>query len=156
MCTIVDTSLMVLTGSSDRCVHTIQALPAELCGVVAEHSNWPVERVAVGIAETSEMSIEKRWTLLYKAGRKQVAEEGNSDDDNNCNGGAQLSRLRMRMGSVGHDVLKLTDFEAFFSPCDKWKEAEDEDDESSTDDDQQMYSTFQEQQTHPGCQCTFR
>ncbi|KIY49805.1 WD40 repeat-like protein [Fistulina hepatica ATCC 64428] len=138
MCTMpsisgMDTSRMILTGSSDGFVRAVQVLPTKLHGVVADHGDWPVERIAVGTAETSEMNVEKRRTPLPKAGGKQVTKEGDSDDDDDCDGDAQPSCLQTWIGSVGHDVLKLTDLEAFFSPSDKRKEAEDEDDEESID-----------------------
>ncbi|EDR10266.1 uncharacterized protein LACBIDRAFT_189769 [Laccaria bicolor S238N-H82] len=44
----VDPTSTVLTGSSDGYVRAVQILPTKLLGVVADHGEWPIERIAVG------------------------------------------------------------------------------------------------------------
>ncbi|KJA17792.1 hypothetical protein HYPSUDRAFT_145958 [Hypholoma sublateritium FD-334 SS-4] len=44
----VDTASTILTGSSDGYVRAVQILPTKLLGVVADHGEWPIERIAIG------------------------------------------------------------------------------------------------------------
>lgn len=38
---------LVLTGSSDGVIRVISILPNKMLGIVGEHSDWPVERLAL-------------------------------------------------------------------------------------------------------------
>ncbi|KAF8958962.1 WD repeat-containing protein JIP5 [Flammula alnicola] len=51
----VDTASTILTGSSDGYVRAVQILPTKLLGVVADHGEWPIERIAI------ESEHQKRW-----------------------------------------------------------------------------------------------
>ncbi|KAM6501094.1 WD repeat-containing protein JIP5 [Amanita muscaria] len=44
----VDSGSTILTGSSDGYVRAVQLFPTKLLGVVTDHGEWPVERIAVG------------------------------------------------------------------------------------------------------------
>lgn len=95
-----------MTGSSDGYVRAVQILPTKLLGVVADHGEWPIERIAVG------------------GGHHQVT----IDDGDSASGTSRVSGKlpetdspaddavrRWWVGSVGHeDVLRLTDLEGFF------------------------------------------
>ncbi|KAH9903442.1 WD40 repeat-like protein [Cubamyces lactineus] len=76
----------ILTGSSDGLLRAVQLLPTKLLGVVADHGEFPIERIAV------DMNGEGRW--VGSAGHEEVlkltdlkevfedddAEEGEADD----------------------------------------------------------------------------
>ncbi|KAL1658437.1 WD40-repeat-containing domain protein [Schizophyllum commune] len=97
----VDTTRTVLTGSSDGFVRAVQVLPTKLLGVVADHGEWPVERVAVGQAPTPEFHA-----VSGDAKGKGKATEEDEEESTNA---------KYWVGSVGHDEsLRLTSLEAFF------------------------------------------
>lgn len=103
----VDAQSTVLTGSSDGYVRAVQILPTKLLGVVADHGEWPIERIAIGNGH-HQVTI---GTGGYEAGSSKVTgkqpEEDRVDD-------ADVQR-RWWVGSVGHeDVLRMTDLEGFF------------------------------------------
>ncbi|TRM66823.1 WD40-repeat-containing domain protein [Schizophyllum amplum] len=127
----VDTSRTVLTGSSDGFVRAVQVLPTKLLGVVADHGEWPVERVAVG-----EGPVE---------GDDAGAETFSTNVGNNASGGKakdeeedeQPASGRYWVGSVGHDeVLRLTNLEAFFREEEEAEEEEAEEEEAEHDGDE--------------------
>ncbi|KAI0657452.1 WD40 repeat-like protein [Cubamyces menziesii] len=77
----------ILTGSSDGLLRAVQLLPTKLLGVVADHGEFPIERIAV------DMNGEGRWVgsagheeVLRMTDLKEVfeddddAEEDGSDD----------------------------------------------------------------------------
>ncbi|KAJ3511273.1 hypothetical protein NLJ89_g4189 [Agrocybe chaxingu] len=99
----VDTSSTILTGSSDGMVRAVQILPTKLLGVVADHGEWPIERISIG-GGCGHLSIESK-----DKGSTTVTSAGNSGDDK------ESRQRRWWVGSVGHDeVLRLTDLEGFF------------------------------------------
>ncbi|KAI9056357.1 WD40 repeat-like protein [Trametes sanguinea] len=73
----------ILTGSSDGLLRAVQLLPTKLLGVVADHGEFPIERIAV------DMNGEGRWVgsagheeMLKLTDLKEVFEdddEGDSD-----------------------------------------------------------------------------
>ncbi|KAK7683851.1 WD repeat-containing protein jip5 [Cerrena zonata] len=80
----------VLTGSSDGLLRAVQLLPTKLLGVVADHGEFPIERIAV------DMGGEGRWVgsvgheeVLKMTDLKEVFEdddgdaEGERDDEEN-------------------------------------------------------------------------
>ncbi|KAG7095925.1 hypothetical protein E1B28_006609 [Marasmius oreades] len=98
----VDSSSTILTGSSDGFLRAVDIFPTRLRGVVADHGEWPVERIAVG-----EISRELTLDDNDDGGDKAVA---NQEDEDSSTAGLWWA------GSVGHDeVLKLTDLGSFFA-----------------------------------------
>ncbi|KAF5384376.1 hypothetical protein D9615_003324 [Tricholomella constricta] len=105
----VDTTSTILTGSSDGFVRAVEILPTKLVGVVADHGEWPVERIAIG-GGTSQLTIDEDCAEKSrgKVGKGIDADKGPRDDTEQRPG-------RWWVGSVGHEeVVRLTDMEAFF------------------------------------------
>ncbi|KAJ3529736.1 hypothetical protein NMY22_g8874 [Coprinellus aureogranulatus] len=130
----VDYESTVLTGSSDGYVRAVQILPTKLLGVVADHGEFPVERIAVGEGAegNSEQDTEEETSHDTKVKPSVDADEDAENEDN-------LSReKKWWVGSVGHDdVLRLTDLEGFFRESakdDQELEADDDDEDSDLDD----------------------
>jgi hypothetical protein len=112
-----DTASTILTGSSDGYVRAVQILPTKLLGVVADHGDWPVERIAVG-GGTGELSLsmndeeEEEWHGI-KGEEEATGRDATASDDENDD--ACQSVGRWWVGSVGHeDGLRLTDLMSFF------------------------------------------
>jgi hypothetical protein len=115
----VDTQSTILTGSSDGLVRAVKILPTKLHGVVVDHGDWPIERIAVGTG-LSQLTIDD-------------SEEGEKDGRTTKigstlipNHGEDLPHPHTRwwVGSVGHDeVFRLTDLGEFFH--EEKKEGED-------------------------------
>ncbi|KAJ7883292.1 WD40 repeat-like protein [Mycena leptocephala] len=133
----------VLTGSSDGLVRAVQVLPTRLIGVVADHGELPVERLAVGggigalsLADESKDGDE---------GRSDDEEEDEDEDDEDAGKGAG----RWWVASAGHDeVLRLTDLEAFFRDPSTGEERdapEDGDDGGGDDDGEEAEAEAEEE-----------
>ncbi|KAG6840863.1 WD repeat-containing protein jip5 [Blastosporella zonata] len=104
----VDTTSTILTGSSDGFVRAVQILPTKLLGVVADHGDWPVERIALG-GGISQLTLDESEV------GKNGSNVGNKSDDDDDAENVDLARGRWWVGSVGHEeTLRLTDLEAFF------------------------------------------
>lgn len=127
----VDYESTVLTGSSDGYVRAVQILPTKLLGVVADHGEFPVERVAVG--EGEGVPADEDAADDTKVRSVVDADEGAEEEEG-------LSRgKRWWVGSVGHDdVLRLTDLGRFFkeSAKDEELDADEDDADSETDDEE--------------------
>ncbi|KAE9405541.1 WD40 repeat-like protein [Gymnopus androsaceus JB14] len=94
----VDPSSTILTGSSDGFVRAVSVFPTQLQGVVADHGEWPVERIAVGEG-MSELTV------------NQGGDRGDNDDSNR-----EDLPGHYWAGSAGHDeLLKLTNLASFFN-----------------------------------------
>ncbi|KAI0649951.1 WD40 repeat-like protein [Trametes meyenii] len=72
----------ILTGSSDGLLRAVQLLPTKLLGVVADHGEFPIERIAV------DMNGEGRWVgsagheeVLKLTDLKEVFEDGGDEDE---------------------------------------------------------------------------
>ncbi|KAI0672327.1 WD40 repeat-like protein [Trametes maxima] len=72
----------ILTGSSDGLLRAVQLLPTKLLGVVADHGEFPIERIAV------DMNGEGRWVgsagheeVLKLTDLKEVFEDEDEDED---------------------------------------------------------------------------
>ncbi|KAF9476091.1 WD40 repeat-like protein [Pholiota conissans] len=104
----VDAASTILTGSSDGYVRAVQILPTKLIGVVADHGEWPIERISIGGGH-GQLSIERAETSADKVYSSKI---GNQTDENHQD--AEYQR-RWWVGSVGHeDVLRMSDLEGFF------------------------------------------
>ncbi|EAU84048.2 hypothetical protein CC1G_06910 [Coprinopsis cinerea okayama7 len=108
-----DPTSTVLTGSSDGFVRVVQILPTKFLGVVADHGEFPVERIAVGggvghLQRHEEDEAEGSVMSKTSKAKMDVDEEAEREEN--------LSRQkRYWVGSVGHDeVLRMTDLGAFF------------------------------------------
>ncbi|KAJ7248567.1 WD40-repeat-containing domain protein [Mycena haematopus] len=115
----------VLTGSSDGLVRAVQVLPTRLVGVVADHGELPIERLAVGggagTLTLDEVNTDRDGEgTVGKGGGKgkgkgKAASDGEDDEDEDAEGNAGTGAQRWWVASAGHDeVLRLTDLEAFF------------------------------------------
>ena len=72
----------ILTGSSDGILRAVQLFPTKLLGVVADHGEFPIERIAV------DMNGEGRWVgsvgheeVLKLTDLQEVFEDGGDDED---------------------------------------------------------------------------
>ena len=77
-----DAQSTILTGSSDGLLRAVQILPTKLLGVVADHGEFPIERIAV------DRGGEGRWVasagheeVLKLTDLKEVFEDGGDDDE---------------------------------------------------------------------------
>ncbi|KAF7319414.1 Protein monoubiquitination-related protein [Mycena chlorophos] len=107
----------VLTGSADGLVRAVQILPTQLIGVVADHGELPVERLAVGRGSGSGVVVEEdeAETKETRVGKGKGKRKAASDDSDEEADEAEASTGQWWVGSAGHDeVLRLTDLEAFF------------------------------------------
>ncbi|KAJ2914952.1 hypothetical protein MD484_g5445, partial [Candolleomyces efflorescens] len=106
----VDAPSTVLTGSSDGFVRAVQILPTKLLGVVADHGEFPVERVAVGegVGQPDELGSDPS--------QRDMKVKPSVDADSEAESEEAISRVkRWWVGSVGHDdTLRMTDLEGFF------------------------------------------
>ncbi|KAH9947839.1 WD40 repeat-like protein [Amylocystis lapponica] len=59
-----DADSTILTGSSDGLLRAVQLLPTKMLGIVADHGEFPIERIAVDLAEQG------RW--VGSAGHEEV------------------------------------------------------------------------------------
>ncbi|PPQ92493.1 hypothetical protein CVT25_010326 [Psilocybe cyanescens] len=101
----VDTTSTILTGSSDGMVRAVQILPTKLLGVVADHGDWPIERISVG-GGLGQLTIEPQ----ERSSHEHI--KSNKTDGDNEHGPQQC---RWWVGSVGHEeVLRMTDLVGFF------------------------------------------
>jgi hypothetical protein len=127
----------VLTGSSDGLVRAVQVLPTRLVGVVADHGELPIERLAVGggigrLSLEEGNNDEKEGGKVGKGKGKGKAESDDEDDENSdAKEGAGTGAGRWWVASAGHDeVLRLTDLEAFFRDPSTGEEQEDASEDS--------------------------
>ena len=77
----------ILTGSSDGILRAVQLFPTKLLGVVADHGEFPIERIAV------DMNGEGRWVgsvgheeVLKLTDLQEVFEDGGDDEDSDEEG----------------------------------------------------------------------
>ncbi|KAF8153232.1 WD40-repeat-containing domain protein [Crassisporium funariophilum] len=108
----VDSTSTILTGSSDGYVRAVQILPTKLIGVVADHGEWPIERISIGggVGQLS-MDLEDDGSV-GKSGQSVNKSSASQDDDQHE---SEDRRRQWWVGSVGHDeTLRMTDLEGFF------------------------------------------
>ncbi|KAF9027471.1 WD40-repeat-containing domain protein [Rhodocollybia butyracea] len=128
----VDHTSTILTGSSDGFVRAVSVFPTTLHGVVADHGQWPVERIAVGegmsqltLDDDEDESIESTSKLGHPISTKSDTEDDEREG---------LSSQHW-VGSAGHDeLLKLTNLGLFFSDKDDGPEQAVDDREDNGDD----------------------
>ncbi|KAL0578813.1 hypothetical protein V5O48_003180 [Marasmius crinis-equi] len=125
----VDSSSMILTGSSDGFLRAVNIFPTKLHGVVADHGEWPVERIAVG-GGMAELTLHDNDGSPESKDEGKVGsreEEGEDQEQDASAAGIWWA------ASAGHDeVLKLTDLGSYFSKGSR--EADDEEEERDDSD----------------------
>jgi hypothetical protein len=105
----IDASSTLLTGSSDGYVRAVQLFPTKLLGVVTDHGELPVERIAVGEGR-GQLSIRPNTAKGLGQSIHRRGDDSDNDDD-------EKSHIRgpWWVGSVGHEeVLRMSNLEAFF------------------------------------------
>lgn len=105
----------ILTGSSDGLLRAVQLLPTKLIGVIADHGEFPIERVAV------DLGGEGRWVgsaghedVLKMTDLKEVFEDESeknredeeSEEEQEVNGGARNASIE---GSRKEEAKKEND-----------------------------------------------
>ena len=87
----------VLTGSSDGIVRVIGVLPNKMLGVVGEHGDMPVERMALSLDRTSLATAShdhtiKLWDVkdLFEEGGAGLRNSGDGDGDGDASLRAEL------------------------------------------------------------------
>ncbi|KAF8352082.1 WD40-repeat-containing domain protein [Amanita rubescens] len=119
----IDASSVILTGSSDGYVRAVQLFPTKLLGLVTDHGEWPVERIAVGEGR-QQLSIGSSAVKGVGQSIHRRGDDDDDDDDNNHTHGPWW------VGSVGHEeVLRMSNLEAFLRK-DKKEELDDSDSDS--------------------------
>ncbi|KAK7042385.1 succinate-semialdehyde dehydrogenase [Favolaschia claudopus] len=141
----------VLTGSSDGLVRAVQVLPTRLVGVVSDHGELPIERLAVG-GGTGRLQLNEEEDEDDDDTGKTGKSKTESDDEDEEDTDDDAGKRRWFVASAGHDeVLRLTDLEAFFrnpttgeeaveasSDASENEEAEAEDDEGEPDEKEEV------------------
>jgi hypothetical protein len=136
----------VLTGSSDGLVRAVQVLPTRLIGVVADHGELPVERLAVGggigalsLADESKDGDEGEKVGKSKdkgKGKGKAGSDDEEEDEDEDDEDAGKGAGRWWVASAGHDeVLRLTDLEAFFRDPSTGEEERDAPEDGGSDSD---------------------
>lgn len=115
----------------------VQILPTKFVGVVADHGEFPVERIAIGSG--ASLLGQSKDESESKPREAHASPADHEDDD----GEAKEEEHRMRpgrwwLGSVGHDeTLRMTDLGAFFHEIsDESEEGEEEDGEGQDEGDE--------------------
>lgn len=117
----VDHSSVILTGSSDGFVRAVSVFPTKLQGVVVDHGEWPVERIAVGegmsqltLDDDSAESVDVLNRVRANQPNVHAKKAGDDadDDEDHC----EDSLGHHWAGSAAHDeLLKLTNLRSFFN-----------------------------------------
>ncbi|KAJ3746592.1 WD40-repeat-containing domain protein [Lentinula detonsa] len=121
----VDHTSTILTGSSDGFVRAVSIFPTKLQGVVADHGEWPVERIAVGdgldqltLNDSDEEAVQKPLSNSKKetVGRIQAQVDDPDQGDSDSESDESAEARHYWVGSAGHDeLLKLTNLGHFFN-----------------------------------------
>ncbi|KAJ8486813.1 hypothetical protein ONZ45_g14540 [Pleurotus djamor] len=104
----------ILSGSSDGYVRALEILPTKLLGVVVDHGDFPVERLAFGkgggpLLHDDDSIAHGSTSFVTKPPNESP--DSDVDEDSGVTHGE-----RLWLGSVGHDeFIKLTDIGRFFA-----------------------------------------
>lgn len=110
----------MITGSSDGLVRVVQVLPTKLHGVVTDHGDWPVERIAIASGSSSEPLVEEDDS---ESSLSFVGEGRNS---------SSVSDKRCWVASVSHDeTLRLSDLHRLSDGVEDDQEEEEPDERDS-------------------------
>ena len=98
-------------------MRAVRILPTKMLGVVADHGNWPVERISIGCG-MGQLCIEPQEDKSAKIAKNKV--KTNQDETT----GAE-EQQKWWVGSVGHDdTLRMTDLEGFFREAEQAESSE--------------------------------
>lgn len=99
----------ILTGSSDGLLRAVQLLPTKLLGVIADHGEFPIERVVV------DRAGEGRWVasagheeILKLTDLKEVFEDDGSEeeqDDDEDEDGSENENENEAVGGEGEEAV---------------------------------------------------
>ncbi|PBK63827.1 WD40 repeat-like protein [Armillaria solidipes] len=137
--TDVDATSTILTGSSDGFVRAVQIFPTKLLGVVADHGEWPVERVAIENDDDGK-SPDARWwvgsvghdeTLKLTSLRGVFDGENRGDDEEEGEGEGESEGDDT--GSGEEDEEEETDNRADNEAKQSGSEDDEDDDDSDSD-----------------------
>jgi WD repeat-containing protein 55 len=119
----------VLTGSSDGFIRAVQILPTKFIGVVADHGEFPVERIAVGSG--ASLLGQSKDSSESNPREAHASPSDHEEDDREAKEEEQrMQPGRWWLGSVGHDeTLRMTDLGAFFHEISDESEEEEGEDE---------------------------
>lgn len=99
----------ILTGSSDGLLRAVQLFPTKLLGVVADHGEFPIERIAI------DRAGEGHWVgsvghdeVLKLTDLREVFEDedGNGDEDGDTEGEKEDNDARSAAGSVDDEDVR--------------------------------------------------
>ena len=132
-------------------MRAVRILPTKLLGVVADHGDWPVERISIG-GGMGQLSIEPEEDKNTNSSRiskdKSKASQAETID--------VAQQQKWWVGSVGHDdTLRMTDLEGFFREAEQAEQAEmgegtlsadvrDDSNDSDTEEDENLGEDSQE------------
>ncbi|KAJ7704313.1 WD40-repeat-containing domain protein [Mycena rosella] len=137
----------LLTGSADGLVRAVRVLPTRLLGVVADHGDLPVERIAVGGGgarldlsvddDDGDAGDDESNSVKSSKGKGKAADsDGEEEEDREEEAQGQG---QWWVGSAGHDeVLRLTDLAGFFRNPGALEPGEGGADASEDDDDDDL------------------
>ena len=124
-------------------MRAVRILPTKMLGVVADHGDWPVERISIGCG-TGQLSIEPEEDKSAKIAKNKL----NTSQDETI--GAEQQQ-KWWVGSAGHDnTLRMTDLEGFFREAEQAEMGEGalaadvRDDDSDTEVDEKLEDSQQE------------
>ena len=124
-------------------MRAVRILPTKMLGVVADHGDWPVERISIGDG-IGQLSIEPEEDKSAKIAKNEL--KMNQDETF----GAEQQQ-RWWVGSIGHDdTLRMTDLEGFFREAEQAEAgkgalaADVRDDDSDTEVDEKLEEDSQE------------
>jgi hypothetical protein len=128
----------VVTGSSDGIVRLLTLQPNKLVGVLGEHDDFPIERLAWShdkryIGSAGHDNTVKFWDVAY------LFEEGDEEDEEDGAAGAAASDGaagggRSRRGKGGKKASKFTSLPALGMPA-RMGDSDDEDEDSDDEED---------------------
>ncbi|KAF9494305.1 WD40 repeat-like protein [Pleurotus eryngii] len=102
----------ILTGSSDGFIRAVEILPTKLLGVVADHGDFPVEKMALGRGGGQPLGD----PVTVRSGLSTTSGASDGPEVERSHGTPTEHRW---LGSIGYDdSLKLTDLGRFFAELD--------------------------------------
>lgn len=95
----------ILTGSSDGLLRAVQLLPTKLLGVVADHGEFPIERIAVDRAgEGQWVGSVGHEEILKLTDLREVFEDDGSEDEEEDENEVEGSGAEVAVQKAGSDA----------------------------------------------------